>query len=182
MIRLPIPRQVKGAAPMVVKRGLKNFFKDFLSGAMARAGGKGWRMNNQGATAAQNKLDQTEEYIQRASYDAAVQTLEQLRDGTPVRTGKTRDGWKLEVVDAMGSQTFIISHDNEKLIDWLNSGTKPHVIRPSKGKALKFKVGDAEIFATKVNHPGFGGTGFVDRARVGLKDMLDGIASARELA
>lgn len=33
-------------------------------------------------------------------------------------------------------------------------GTGPHVIRPSRGKALRFVSGAGVVFATKVNHPG----------------------------
>ena len=33
-------------------------------------------------------------------------------------------------------------------------GTKAHVIRSKNGKALKFKVGGKDVFATSVNHPG----------------------------
>lgn len=33
-------------------------------------------------------------------------------------------------------------------------GTKAHVIRPKNGKALKFKIGGKDVFATSVNHPG----------------------------
>jgi hypothetical protein len=33
-------------------------------------------------------------------------------------------------------------------------GTRPHMIRPSTKKALKFKIGGRTVFARVVNHPG----------------------------
>lgn len=37
---------------------------------------------------------------------------------------------------------------------YVRSGTRPHVIRPVRAKALRFFVGGRPVFARRVNHPG----------------------------
>lgn len=36
----------------------------------------------------------------------------------------------------------------------IEEGSKPHVIKPKRGKVLAFKKGGKKVFATQVNHPG----------------------------
>lgn len=43
-------------------------------------------------------------------------------------------------------------------------GTKPHVIRPAKKKALRWVAGNGFAFAGKVNHPGYRGDDYMQRA------------------
>ena len=43
-------------------------------------------------------------------------------------------------------------------------GTRPHVITPSKKKALRWPAGGAFAFATRVNHPGYRGDAYLARA------------------
>lgn len=48
-----------------------------------------------------------------------------------------------------------------------HEGTRPHVIRPVRAKALRFTVGRVVVFAKKVNHPGTRPNRFLaDAARV----------------
>ena len=54
---------------------------------------------------------------------------------------------------------YAINHDltiapHAEFVHW---GSPPHVIRPSKRKALRFPVGGAFAFARMVNHPGYKG-------------------------
>ena len=37
---------------------------------------------------------------------------------------------------------------------FVENGTKPHIIRPTKGKFLAFSAGGKMVFARSVNHPG----------------------------
>ncbi|GHA94685.1 hypothetical protein [Streptomyces chryseus] len=43
-------------------------------------------------------------------------------------------------------------------------GTRPHVIRPRRAKALRFDMGGRMVFATKVNHPGTRANNFLGEA------------------
>jgi hypothetical protein len=53
-----------------------------------------------------------------------------------------------------------------KLAWFADKGTKPHVILPRSGVALRFRGGPSGgfVFAKKVNHPGTKGTHFLQRA------------------
>ena len=52
----------------------------------------------------------------------------------------------------------------------LESGAKPHAIRPRKGKALRL---GSETFYADVNHPGMAGRGVWSNARPALQAALD---------
>lgn len=43
-------------------------------------------------------------------------------------------------------------------------GTRPHVIRPRRAKALRFTAGGRLVFAAKVNHPGNAANDFLGQA------------------
>ncbi|MDK1473610.1 hypothetical protein QNO07_09280 [Streptomyces sp. 549] len=43
-------------------------------------------------------------------------------------------------------------------------GTRPHVIRPRRAKALRFRVGGRTVFARVVNHPGTKPNDFLSKA------------------
>ncbi|MFJ7090347.1 hypothetical protein ACIQWL_08780 [Streptomyces mirabilis] len=43
-------------------------------------------------------------------------------------------------------------------------GTRPHLIRPRRAKALRFEVGAQVVFATLVRHPGTRANDFLGRA------------------
>jgi len=47
---------------------------------------------------------------------------------------------------------------------WVHDGTRPHVILPRQRKALRWPVPGAFAFAKKVNHPGYRGDAWLDRA------------------
>lgn len=94
-----------------------------------------------------------------------LRALAELRRQTPVLTGGARDGWALEVTGGPGSRHYTIVHNNMKLINMLNYGTKPHVIKAKSNGRLHFYVGDKEVFAPVVKHPGTRALGFVDRVR-----------------
>lgn len=53
-----------------------------------------------------------------------------------------------------------------------NSGARPHVIRPRRRKALRFKVGGRTVFAKSVQHPGNRGTHWFDRAVEAWPDIV----------
>lgn len=41
-----------------------------------------------------------------------------------------------------------------KYAKWHHEGTRPHLIRPRRAKALRFMVGGQIVFASRVRHPG----------------------------
>jgi hypothetical protein len=43
-------------------------------------------------------------------------------------------------------------------------GTRPHIIRPRRAKALRFEVGGGVVFAKRVRHPGTRANDFMGRA------------------
>lgn len=47
---------------------------------------------------------------------------------------------------------------------FVHDGTRPHVIRPVRAQALKFKVGNRTVYAKVVHHPGTRARPFLDRA------------------
>lgn len=46
----------------------------------------------------------------------------------------------------------------------VNDGTRPHIIRPRRARALRFTVNGRVVFARVVNHPGTKPRPFLDRA------------------
>ena len=56
-----------------------------------------------------------------------------------------------------------VGHDTERAPQalWVNLGTKAHVIRPNKKKALRWAAGNRFAFAKKVNHPGYRGDAYL---------------------
>lgn len=46
----------------------------------------------------------------------------------------------------------------------VNDGTRPHIIRPRRAQALRFRMGGRIVFAKLVHHPGTRARPFLDRA------------------
>jgi hypothetical protein len=60
---------------------------------------------------------------------------------------------------------------------FVHFGTKPHVILPSKKKALRWSAGGRFAFAKKVNHPGYRGDPFVHNAADAALRQFDAIVN-----
>jgi len=54
-------------------------------------------------------------------------------------------------------------------------GTRPHVIKPSKRKALRWVAGNGFAFAKTVNHPGYKGDPYLTNAAVQAVREFDSI-------
>lgn len=64
-----------------------------------------------------------------------------------------RDGITADVVPSpAGTQVLVRSTHPATM--FVIDGTRPHVIRPVRAKALRFSIGGREVFATIVHHPG----------------------------
>jgi hypothetical protein len=66
---------------------------------------------------------------------------------------RSGDGWEI------GHDLQVAPH--ALFVHW---GTRPHVIRPKKKKALRWPAGGRFVFATKVAHPGYKGDPWLVRA------------------
>lgn len=82
-----------------------------------------------------------------------------------------------EVVErSQSSVTVDIGPDEEHwYYKFFETGTQPHRITPLNRKALRFEVGDEEIFALAVQHPGMAAQPFL---RPALDENADGAAGA----
>ena len=74
-----------------------------------------------------------------------------------------------------------IGHDPQRaphalFVHW---GTRPHVIKPKKRKALRWTSGGEFVFAKFVRHPGYKGDAYlVDAAREAIRRMPEIVARA----
>ncbi|HEX6518279.1 MAG TPA: HK97 gp10 family phage protein [Nocardioidaceae bacterium] len=82
----------------------------------------------------------------------------------PVDTGRLRASIRVERRSFFGlRQRWTVGSDVE-YAPMVNDGTRPHVIRPRRAKALRFKVGGRTVYAAVVRHPGTRARPFLDRA------------------
>jgi hypothetical protein len=114
---------------------------------------------------------------QRAVVEIATEEMENygkeltdaLKDEVPVRTGELQRSIRYEVLN-QGRRDVVLRVDmgNTKrpdvVIKSLNYGSLPHVIRPKRGKFLRFQWKGKMVFARKVNHPGTTRDPFIYRA------------------
>lgn len=82
---------------------------------------------------------------------------DQLARELPRETGRLADSARYQGPRRL-SETHItgaLMTDAEPYDEYVEKGTRPHVIRPVRRQALRFNVaGGRTVFATKVNHPG----------------------------
>lgn len=79
-------------------------------------------------------------------------THAEIVKNTPVDTGRLRQSIVVEKQD----DGYVIG-TNVPYAEMVELGVAPHTITPKTKSALKFKVGGKDVFAKKVNHPGFEG-------------------------
>lgn len=58
---------------------------------------------------------------------------------------------------------WVIGSDVE-YAEMVHDGTRPHIIRPRRKRALRFRVGGRVVYAKFVRHPGTRARPFLDRA------------------
>lgn len=88
-----------------------------------------------------------------------------VKKRTPVKSGNTRRAItsRVERGGDRGLVGLNLPHGPA-----LHDGSRPHIIRPTRAKALRFKsASGAIVFAKEVRHPGFKGIPFL---KLGLKD------------
>lgn len=89
---------------------------------------------------------------------------------TPVNTGRLRASERL-VYNLSGANPSFKVATNVEYAPYVHDGTRPHVIRPRRRQALKFRVGGMTVFAKFVNHPGNRARPFFDRALIEVARM-----------
>lgn len=95
---------------------------------------------------------------------AARQVVARAKVLAPVDTGRLRASIRVERRSFFGlRQRWTVGSDVE-YAPMVNDGTRPHIIRPRRAKALRFKVGGRTVFAKVVHHPGTRARPFLDRA------------------
>lgn len=77
-------------------------------------------------------------------------TVEALKNNVPVDTGALRDSFSYSISK---NTVDVFSTEADKL-NWIDKGTKPHIIEPVNTSVLRFEIDGQEIFASRVYHPG----------------------------
>lgn len=87
--------------------------------------------------------------------DGQRTTLNAAKTGSPVDTGQLRNSHRAGPIRI---ENGVVTADVEVVQDYamaVHEGSRPHVIRPRRVKALTFKLpGVGRVFAKSVNHPG----------------------------
>jgi len=86
----------------------------------------------------------------------ADRLAEEMRERAPVRTGRLRDSIR---VVRIGQVRFV--GPTVSYAPYVEFGTRPHIIRPRRARALRFEVEGRTVFAMYARHPGFRGRFFV---------------------
>lgn len=93
------------------------------------------------------------------------QILNRAKILAPVRTGRLRASGKMDIKITHYGPTGVVRF-TVKYAEYVHDGTRPHVIRPKKGKVLRFKIGPKVLYRPVVHHPGTPGKPFLTRAMV----------------
>jgi len=96
--------------------------------------------------------------------EASRQVVNRAKVLAPVRTGRLRSSIRAEPPRFFSLRGMVKVGSDLEYAGFVNDGTRPHVIRPRRAKALRFTVGGRVVFAKVVNHPGQRAQPFLDRA------------------
>lgn len=121
-------------------------------------------------------LDGVEDFDERkilreASTAAANAAYEgSIANAAPHRkTGEMEEGIGFESNGADGYEVY----NNVRHSLFVHEPTRPHLITPRRAKALHFFHNGQEVFAKSVNHPGYEGDPFMERAWEDSHDVLE---------
>jgi phage gpG-like protein len=114
---------------------------------------------------AQFRIDRAS--VRAASVRAAAQEMQvgarmvqnRAKILAPVDTGRLRASISKDV-NSLSFKVF----SNVEYAGYVNDGTRPHVIRPRRAQALRFRIGGRTVFAKEVHHPGTRAKPYLDRA------------------
>lgn len=94
----------------------------------------------------------------------APQVLRRARILAPVDTGRLRSSGEIVYSSFFGFRPKATIVFRVEYAEYVNNGTRPHVIRPRNAQALRFRIGGRVVYAKVVNHPGTKARPFLDRA------------------
>lgn len=107
-----------------------------------------------------------------------------LADQTPKRTGKLARSTFFRITDTTIQELVVLQpartpeEYGSHFYGWfVREGTEPHEIRPRLAKALHFFMGDTEVFAMKVDHPGTSPNPYHRRTLSMLMPQIQGIVT-----
>lgn len=95
---------------------------------------------------------------------ATRRTLNRGRVLSPWDTGNLRASHTMNIRRLKRRRVIGRVSTNVKYALAVHEGAAPHVIRPKRKKALKFKIGGRTVIVRKVNHPGNAGRPWLHRA------------------
>ncbi len=111
--------------------------------------------------AAARKIGQDEAY--RQVVDVTRRIYNRANILTPVDTGNLRAHNQMTATrESPGARGWV--YNDADYAEAVHNGSGPYVIRPRKGKALKFEVGGRTVFAKSVRHPGTRARPWIARA------------------
>ena len=118
-------------------------------------------------------LNRTMERATRAELrEASRQVVARAKVLAPVRTGRLRSSIRAEQPRIFSLRGSVKVGSDLEYAAMVNDGTRPHIIRPRRARALRFVVGGRVVYAKFVRHPGTRARPFLDRA-------LQEVAAAR---
>jgi len=116
------------------------------------------------------RLDRAElnRTIRGASRDELETTARQVMNRAkvlaPVDTGRLRASIRIERRTFLGLRARYTIGSDLNYAAMVHDGTRPHIIRPRRAQALRFRVGGRIVYARVVHHPGTRARPFLDRA------------------
>lgn len=95
-------------------------------------------------------------------YKEMIKAAEKLSKDAEKQFKETTKGWKTKVkwhieIRIRQSEIRTQVYTTNKIYGYVNDGTKAHIIRPKKKRALKWEGADGPIFSAHAHHPGFKG-------------------------
>jgi HK97 gp10 family phage protein len=99
----------------------------------------------------------------RAVDDFARKVQNRAKVLAPVDTGRLRASIRVKRTLTLRGPSAVVGTDVQ-YAPMVENGTGPHVIRPVRRKALRFKMGGRTVIVAKVNHPGTRPRPFLSRA------------------
>lgn len=89
--------------------------------------------------------------LKKTSQDIVNDAQRNITQNGNIKTGKLKNSLKYKISND-GTRSVIKASASHGI--FIENGTKAHIIRAKKAKALRFEVGGQVIFAKEVRHPG----------------------------